>query len=146
MDAERFPLQRFVDAQNRAGTYPRALAELEAGHKASHWMWFVFPQIAGLGSSATAREFAIASLPEAQAYLAHPLLGTRLRECCNALLGVEGRTASEILGEIDGIKLRSSMTLFAIAAPEEPLFAGVLDRYYQGEKDAETERRVAPPG
>jgi uncharacterized protein (DUF1810 family) len=135
-------LQRFVDAQEREGTYEQALSELRAGQKTTHWVWFVFPQIAGLGESETARAFAIDSLEEAQAYLDHPLLGPRLRESARALLEVEGKSAQEILGETDATKLRSSMTLFAHAAPAEPLFPRVLDRYYDGEPDEETERRL----
>lgn len=135
-------LQRFVDAQEREGTYQQALGELRAGRKTSHWIWFVFPQIAGLGSSATARLFAINSIEEARAYLEHPLLGPRLRECSQALLEVSGRSAREILGETDATKLRSSMTLFAGAAPGEPLFREVLDRLYDGKRDEETERRL----
>lgn len=135
-------LRRFVDAQEQAGAYEQALAELRAGRKTSHWIWFVFPQIAGLGASEMSRRFAIDSLAEARAYLEHRLLGPRLRECCHALLGVSGKTASEILGGIDATKLRSSMTLFAHAASGEPLFGEVLDRYYEGERDGETERRL----
>ncbi len=135
-------LQRFVDAQEREGTYEQALTELRAGRKTTHWIWFVFPQIAGLGTSATARLFAIHSLEEARAYLGHPLLGPRLRECCQALLDVTGRSAREILGETDATKLRSSMTLFAHTASDGPLFREVLDRYYEGERDEETERRL----
>jgi uncharacterized protein (DUF1810 family) len=135
-------LQRFVDAQERDGTYEQALSELRAGQKTTHWVWFVFPQIAGLGKSETARAFAIDSLEEARAYLDHPLLGPRLRESAQALLEVEGKSAPEILGETDATKLRSSMTLFALAAPAEPLFPRVLDRYYDGEPDEETEQRL----
>ncbi len=123
-------LQRFVTAQDDGGTYERALAELRAGRKTSHWMWFVFPQEAGLGQSAMSRRYAIGSPAEARAYLGHPVLGPRLRECAAALLAVEGRSAVEILGEIDAMKLRSSMTLFAAADPGEPLFPAVLERYF----------------
>jgi uncharacterized protein (DUF1810 family) len=123
-------LDRFVEAQD--GVYDDALAELTAGRKRTHWMWFVFPQIAGLGSSPTARFYAIASLDEAKAYLAHPVLGPRLRECAQALLAVQGRSAREILGYPDDLKLRSSMTLFARAADDPALFQAVLDRYYDG--------------
>jgi uncharacterized protein (DUF1810 family) len=135
-------LRRFVDAQEEAGTYARALAELRNGHKTSHWIWFVFPQVAGLGQSAISRTYAIGSLAEAKAYLEHPLLGPRLRECAGALLDVSGRTATEILGPVDALKLRSSMTLFARAAPGEPVFMRVLNRYYAGELDEATERRL----
>jgi uncharacterized protein (DUF1810 family) len=150
-------LQRFVDAQDSDGTYERALAELRAGRKTSHWMWFVFPQIAGLGQSEMSRRYAIASLEEALAYLEHPVLGPRLLACCSALLGHEGRSAERILGPVDAVKLRSSMTLFAraaeLASPRRAsdsdasrglgdlaVFARVLGRYFDGEADAATER------
>ena len=123
-------LDRFVQAQD--GVYDDALAELTAGRKRTHWMWFVFPQIAGLGSSPTAQRYAIRSLDEARAYLAHPVLGPRLRECAQALLAVPGRSAHEILGHPDDLKLRSSMTLFARAAEDPALFEAVLDRFYDG--------------
>lgn len=138
-----YRLQRFLDAQHAGGTYDRALAELRAGRKRSHWMWFVFPQLAGLGRSPTAQAYAVGSLDEARAYLAHPVLGARLRECARALLDLPtDLTAGEILGEIDALKLRSSMTLFARAAPDEPVFQQVLDRYYGGVADEATERLV----
>jgi uncharacterized protein (DUF1810 family) len=137
-----YDLQRFIAAQDAAGTYERALSELRAGHKRSHWIWFVFPQVAGLGNSPNARTYAISSLAEAKAYAADPLLGPRLLECARALLAIEGKSAPEILGEIDAIKLCSSMTLFAAAAPGEPLFGEVLDRYFDGAADAATERRL----
>jgi uncharacterized protein (DUF1810 family) len=121
-------LSRFVSAQ--AGVYEQALAELKAGRKRTHWMWFVFPQIAGLGSSQTARRYAIRSLDEARDYLAHPVLGPRLRECARTLLELAGMTADEILGYPDNLKLRSSMTLFARAASDPDLFEAVLNRYY----------------
>ncbi|MHB0764234.1 DUF1810 domain-containing protein [Stutzerimonas sp. NM35] len=133
-------LKRFVDAQH--SHYQDALAELEAGHKQSHWMWFVFPQIAGLGRSAMAERYAIADLNEAVAYLQHPLLGRRLEECAQALLQHTGRTARQILGSPDDLKLRSSMTLFASAAPENPIFRQVLDAFYDGKADPETLKRV----
>jgi uncharacterized protein (DUF1810 family) len=136
------PLARFVEAQNQAGTYERALSELRVGHKASHWMWFVFPQIEGLGRSATAQRYAISSLDEARAYLAHPVLGPRLRESAHALLEHSGSTAQEILGQTDAMKLRSSMTLFARAGPDEPSFSQVLDRYFDGQADQATEQRL----
>jgi uncharacterized protein (DUF1810 family) len=137
-------LQRFIDAQGEADTYERALSELRAGHKTSHWVWFVFPQIAGLGHSPNAMAYAISSLAEASAYLAHPLLGPRLLECTRALMDIRGATAGEILGEIDAMKLRSSMTLFAHAAPREPLFRQILDRYFDGAADDATEQRLSP--
>jgi uncharacterized protein (DUF1810 family) len=130
-------LQRFVTAQDQGGTYERALAELRAGHKTSHWMWFVFPQIAGLGQSAMSQRYAIGSLEEARAYLDHPVLGPRLVECAQALLAHEGLTAQEILGGIDAIKLRSSMTLFARAGETEA-FERVLERYFGGGLDEAT--------
>jgi uncharacterized protein (DUF1810 family) len=143
MSRDRHGLQRFLDAQDAGGTYERALGELRAGRKTSHWMWFVFPQIAGLGHSAMSREYAISSLAEAKAYLAHPVLGPRLRECSRALLEHGDSSALEILGEIDAVKLRSSMTLFARAAPEKPVFREVLDRFYGGAIDEATERLLA---
>jgi uncharacterized protein (DUF1810 family) len=135
-------LERFVAAQDDGGTYERALAELRAGRKTSHWMWFVFPQVAGLGHSPTARRFAVRSLDEARAYLEHPVLGARLRESAQALLDLGTADAGRVLGVIDALKLRSSMTLFARAAPEEPRFEAVLDRFFGGSADAETERRL----
>ena len=129
-------LARFLAAQE--GCHARALAEIRGGRKRSHWMWFVFPQIAGLGRSATARRYAIASLDEARAYLAHPVLGPRLVECASALLDVPGRTAHEILGSPDDLKLRSCATLFARVAPAGSVFEQVLDRYYAGEPDPGT--------
>jgi uncharacterized protein (DUF1810 family) len=131
-------LQRFVDAQDESGTYAAALAELWTGRKRSHWMWFVFPQIAGLGRSPTAQHFAITDLDEARAYLAHPVLGPRLRECATALVGLDATDPVVVLGSIDAVKLRSSMTLFAHADPDEPLFGAVLDRYYAGAEDPAT--------
>ena len=137
-----YDLQRFVDAQNQGATYDRALEELRRGHKASHWMWFVFPQIAGLGQSPTSRRFAISSLEEAQAYLGHPVLGPRLVESATAISQLQGRSAAEILGGVDAQKLRSSMTLFRRAKPDEPLFDQVLERYFDGFPDRATEERL----
>ena len=132
-----FDLARFVAAQ--AGTHDRALAELRAGRKRSHWMWYVFPQVAGLGRSETARRYAIGGLDEARAYLGHPALGPRLRSACEAVLGHEGTlTARAILGSPDDLKLRSSMTLFERAAAVPDLFARVLDGFYGGERDEAT--------
>lgn len=131
-------LDRFVEAQ--AGTWRTALAELKAGRKTSHWMWFVFPQIAGLGRSETARFYAVADADEARAYLAHPVLGERLREAAETLLAHRGRSAEAMLGGIDAVKLRSSMTLFETVAPDEPVFAGVLEAFYGGNRDPETLR------
>lgn len=140
MTNDPYRLQRFLDAQDADGTYDHALSELRAGSKRSHWMWFVFPQIAGLGHSPTAVTYAISSLDEARAYLAHPVLGPRLRESSQALLDLEGSSATEILGGVDAIKLRSSMTLFAHAAPEEPLFGLLLERYFEGAMDEATQQ------
>ena len=132
-------LERFVRAQDDRGTYDRALAELRAGHKASHWMWFVFPQVAGLGHSPIAQEYAIADLAEARAYLHHDVLGPRLLECCRALLDLDDDlTAEGVLGGTDAMKLRSSMTLFAIADPDEPTYDEVLARFFDGEPDERT--------
>ncbi|MBS1883346.1 MAG: DUF1810 domain-containing protein [Actinobacteria bacterium] len=143
MSEDRYGLQRFVDAQEDVAIYARALAELRAGRKRSHWIWFVFPQITGLGLSPMSRAYAIRSLEEARAYLDHPLLGPRLGECCEALLAADpSRSAPEILGGIDAIKVRSSMTLFARADPEQSLFPTVLDRFYAGEPDPETDARL----
>jgi uncharacterized protein (DUF1810 family) len=137
-------LERFVAAQDRAGTYQRAVAELRAGAKVSHWMWFVFPQIAGLGMSATSREYAISSVEEALAYLAHPVLGPRLRECARIVADTEGRSADRIFGPVDAIKLRSSMTLFAAAADgaSGSVFRAVLAKYFGGAPDAATVSRL----
>jgi uncharacterized protein (DUF1810 family) len=133
-------LQRFVDAQ--APVYDRVIAELMRGRKASHWMWFVFPQIAGLGTSPMARRYAIGSLDEARAYLAHPVLGPRLRQCTELVNRVEGRAIGAILGYPDDLKFRSSMTLFARAAPDEPVFTEALAKYFAGEADPLTLERV----
>ena len=137
-----YDLQRFVAAQEAGGTYRRAAAELRNGRKASHWMWFIFPQIAGLGYSPAAQTYAISGLEEARAYLAHPVLGARLTECAAILAGLAGRTAEQVLGEVDALKLRSSMTLFLHAAPGEPVFGQVLDQYYDGRPDPATEQRI----
>jgi uncharacterized protein (DUF1810 family) len=177
MAAENDPydLARFVAAQDSSGTYRAALAEIRVGRKTGHWMWFVFPQIAGLGRSPVAQRYAISGLAEARAYLAHPVLGLRLRECAAALLDVEDRTALQIFGGIDEMKLRSSMTLFATATasehrrrvgaeerselsqdsaeqsdtatadPDEPVFRAVLDRYFGGRDDETTLRILGHP-
>lgn len=133
-------LERFVEAHERV--YPQVCAELRRGRKASHWMWFVFPQIRGLGHSPMAQKFAIASLAEARAYLGHPVLGPRLRECTRLALDVEGRSALEIFGHPDEMKFRSSMTLFSRAAPEDPLFKTALTKYFPAGPDPETLARV----
>ncbi|HST48289.1 DUF1810 domain-containing protein [Jatrophihabitans sp.] len=132
--------ERFVQAQDAGGTYQRAVAELRQGRKVSHWMWFVFPQIAGLGQSPTSKRFAIGSLAEARAYLRHPVLGPRLVECAGILARRHDRSAQQIFGDIDAQKLRSSMTLFARAAPDEPVFTQVLARYYDGMADSATDQ------
>lgn len=136
-----FDLQRFVEAQDD-GSYLRAISELRAGLKRSHWMWFVFPQLRGLGRSQTAQHFGITGLAEARAYLAHPVLGQRLQECVRALLDLSGRDPVAVLGSVDALKLRSSMTLFAAADPDEPAFREVLVRYYRGESDPVTTSRI----
>ena len=137
--ADPFNLNRFVTAQDDAGTYQAAVTELRGGRKVSHWMWFVFPQIAGLGMSPTSRHYAICSLAEAQAYLAHPVLGERLAECAGILTAASGRTAEQIFGSLDAQKLRSSMTLFLRAAPENELFGQVLGQYFGGQPDPATD-------
>jgi uncharacterized protein (DUF1810 family) len=132
-----FDLQRFVAAQQ--GVHPQVAAELAAGAKASHWMWFVFPQLKSLGRSSTARHYGIASLAEARAYWYHPVLGARLRQCCALLMALPpGRSALQIFGPVDALKLRSCLTLFERAAPEEPVFAQALQRYCAGERDPAT--------
>jgi uncharacterized protein (DUF1810 family) len=132
-------LERFVRAQDEHGTYDRALAELRAGRKTSHWMWFVFPQVAGLGHSPTAQAFAVDDLAEARAYVHHDVLGPRLLECCRALLDLDDDlTAERVLGGTDAMKLRSSMTLFALADPDEPTYDEVLARFFDGEPDERT--------
>ena len=134
-------LNRFVEAQDAGGTYATALAELRRGRKTSHWMWFVLPQIAGLGRSEMAQRYAVSDLTEARAYLADPVLGQRLRECAEVLLEVPGSDPVAVFGSIDAAKLRSSMTLFARAAEVEldrQLFDGVLDKYFDGEPDPAT--------
>jgi uncharacterized protein (DUF1810 family) len=138
--ADPFNLQRFVDAQ--APVYEQARRELKAGRKESHWMWFIFPQIAGLGHSPMSIRFAIASLGEANAYLAHPILGPRLKECATLAFDVEGKTAREIFGAIDEMKFRSSMTLFARAAPDEEAFQRCLGKYFAGGSDPATLARL----
>ncbi|MEH3061966.1 MAG: DUF1810 domain-containing protein [Methylobacterium radiotolerans] len=134
--SDTYDLGRFVAAQE--GVYGRALAELQAGDKRSHWMWFIFPQIAGLGASPMAQRYAIGSLAEAQAYAAHPVLGARLRACTAAVNAVAGLSAHAIFGSPDDLKFRSSMTLFARAVPGEPVFADALARYFDGDPDPRT--------
>ncbi|MBP1231363.1 uncharacterized protein (DUF1810 family) [Arthrobacter sp. PvP102] len=135
-----FNLERFVQAQDANGTYHRALGELADGSKESHWMWFIFPQVSGLGQSPTSRRYAITSLAEARAYLGHPVLGPRLLECARAVAAHTGVSAVRIFGGIDARKLQSSMTLFLRADPAEPVFQEVLDRYFGGTPDPATDR------
>lgn len=134
-------LDRFVKAQE--GVFERALAELEAGRKRTHWIWYVLPQLDGLGRSFKAEYYGIADLAEAKAYLAHPILGPRLRACVKAMLGHRGTPPRAILGSPDDLKFRSCLTLFETAAPDEPLFAEALAAFYEGDRDLETVRRLA---
>lgn len=131
-------LDRFVDAQDADDTFERALAEVRNGRKVTHWMWFVYPQLAALGRSPTAKHFGIADLDEARAYLTHPVLGPRLRECARAVSEIEAGHIEEAFGPIDTLKLRSSMTLFEAADPDEPSFEMVLDRHFGGSRDQAT--------
>jgi len=137
-----YDLGRFVAAQDAGGTYESAVAELRRGRKTGHWMWFVFPQIAGLGRSPTAQAYAISSLDEARAYLAHPVLGPRLIECATIVAQTQGRTAEQIFGGIDALKLRSCATLFHRADPAQPAFTDVLARFFDGRPDPATEERI----
>lgn len=139
---DEFGLQRFVEAQDRDGTYEQALRELRAGRKRSHWMWFVFPQVAGLGRSGTAQHYAVSGVAEARAYLAHPVLGPRLRQCAAALTGLGTSDPVAVFGPVDAQKLRSSMTLFAAAAPDEAVFPQVLTQYFGGSLDEATTSRL----
>jgi uncharacterized protein (DUF1810 family) len=136
-----FDLQRFVLAQQ--DVYSQALAEVASGRKQTHWMWFVFPQVAGLGFSPMARRYAIANLDEARAYLAHPLLGSRLLACADAALAVDGRTAHDVFGSPDDRKLRSCATLFAHVSPPGSAFHRLLEKYFDGIPDSETMRVIA---
>jgi uncharacterized protein (DUF1810 family) len=138
--SDPFDLQRFVAAQ--AHTYDQALAEIRSGRKRTHWMWFVFPQIEGLGRSGMAQRYAIRDLDEARAYAAHPVLGRRLVECAQALTALDTEDPAEVFGPVDAMKLHSSMTLFARAEPEEPAFREVLDHYFGGTPDAATTSRL----
>jgi uncharacterized protein (DUF1810 family) len=142
MTSDPYDLERFVAAQDACGTYAAAVGELRAGRKIGHWMWFVFPQITGLGTSEMSRRYAISSPEEAHAYLEHPILGDRLHECARILIELDGTTADDVFGPVDAMKLRSSMTLFARAAPADPLFAAVLDRYFGGLPDEATDARL----
>jgi uncharacterized protein (DUF1810 family) len=138
--SDSFELRRFVDAQ--ASVYPRVVEELSRGRKRSHWMWFVFPQIRGLGSSRMAQAYAIASLEEAVAYLKHPILGPRLRECTRLVNEVQGRSIEDIFGDPDFMKFRSSMTLFAHATSDSQVFLEALQKYYDGEQDESTVEKL----
>ena len=137
-----FDLNRFIEAQDAAGTYDAAVRELRNGHKQTHWMWFVFPQITGLGRSPTAQHYAVSGLPEARAYLAHPVLGPRLAECARVLTDLPGSDPIAIFGSIDAHKLRSSMTLFSRADQVESVFAKVLEKFFGGEADELTTSRL----
>lgn len=141
--ADTFDLNRFVTAQEPV--YDAVVRELAAGRKSSHWMWFIFPQLRGLGRSSTATFYGIASAAEALAYWRHPLLGARLLECCSVLLRIKGKTALEVLGSPDDMKLRSSMTLFERAAPDATVFAQVLELYFDGQRDSRTLELVGGP-
>ena len=141
MSEDPYRLERFVEAQR--GVMDRVMAELHAGRKTGHWIWFVFPQLAGLGRSELARYYGITSLGEAQAYLAHAVLAERLRACTDALLAIRARTAEQVLGPVDAMKVRSSMTLFHRAAPDEERFQAVLARWYGGVPDELTDALLA---
>ncbi len=132
-------VERFVLAQDDRGIFSQAIAELHAGQKTSHWMWFVFPQVQGLGRSAVARHYALSGLEEARDYWGHPVLGPRLRQCCEAVCAIDGASAEQVFGSVDAMKLRSSMTLFARAVPHEPLFGEVLEKFFGGRPDKATD-------
>jgi uncharacterized protein (DUF1810 family) len=137
---DRYDLERFVQAQEH--DYQRALAEIRAGRKRSHWMWYIFPQFAGLGLSSMSQRYAIKSAVEARAYLAHPVLGPRLVECCEAAIGLAGRSAADVFGSPDDMKLRSCATLFAAVSPPESVFDRLLDKFFQGLRDEKTLRLI----
>lgn len=141
MDLDRYNLQRFVEAQNPV--YQRVLAELREGRKRTHWMWFIFPQIRGLGQTEISQRFSIGSLYEAEAYFEHPILGLRLRECTQLVNAIQGRSIEDIFGYPDHLKFRSSITLFAQAAPGEKIFNEALDKYFAGAPDEFTLSRLA---
>ncbi len=143
MSDAQYDLDRFVAAQDAGGSYRHAVDELRRGRKTGHWIWYVFPQIDGLGRSPTSVRYSISSLAEARAYLLHPVLGARLAECAGILVATRGRSADQIFGGLDAMKLRSSMTLFHRAEPHEPLFGQVLDQYFGGEADPATDRLIA---
>jgi uncharacterized protein (DUF1810 family) len=137
---DQFDLQRFIDAQTPV--FEQVISELRRGFKRTHWIWFIFPQIAGLGHSQMAKKFSLSSLAEAQAYIKHPLLGPRLRECTRLVNQVEGRSIQQIFGYPDDLKFRSSMTLFAQATPDNALFQEALQKYFNGELDSQTVERL----
>ena len=137
-----YDLERFVTAQDAGAVYTAAVGELRAGKKAGHWMWFVFPQVAGLGLSPMSKQYAISSLDEARRYLEHPVLGRRLEECARVLLALDEQDPQVIFGAVDALKLRSSMTLFARAKPDNSLFSQVLDAYFGGVPDEATDARL----
>lgn len=141
--ADPYHLTRFVQAQEQ--NYEQALAEIRSGRKRSHWMWYIFPQYEGLGSSALSRRYAIESAAEAEAYLRHPVLGPRLLECAEAAAGVEGRSAFDVFGSPDDMKLRSCATLFACVSPPGSVFERLLDQYFRGERDDKTRRLLGVP-
>ncbi len=142
--SDPYHLERFVDAQR--GVMDGVLRELLSGRKTGHWIWFVFPQLEGLGRSEMARSYGIGSIEEARAYLAHSVLGERLRECVRALLAIDGSTAEQVLGPVDAMKVRSSMTLFHRAAPDDDLYPAVLARWYDGVPDPLTDRLIGDAG
>ena len=144
--SDPYDLDRFVHAQDADGTYDAAVGELRRGRKTSHWMWFVFPQIAGLGRSPTSQRYAISSLDEARALLAHPVLGPRIIECSRSVAEERDRSAEQIFGSVDAQKLRSSMTLFMRASPDEPLFRHVIDQHFDGVPDAATDEHLGADG
>lgn len=143
MNTDPYNLSRFVEAQTH--DYAQALSEIRAGRKQSHWMWYVFPQFQGLGNSPTSRHFAIKSAAEAAAYLAHPTLGPRLLECAEAVLRIKGRSALEIFGSPDDMKLRSCATLFAAVSSGDSAFQRIIERYFQGERDQRTIQLLEGP-
>lgn len=144
MQNDPYSLSRFLSAQ--APVYDQVIRELKAGRKTSHWMWFIFPQLQGLGFSETARLYALSGLAEAHAYLAHPILGQRLRECCQILADLQGKTAQQIFASPDDLKLRSCLSLFALAAPQEWLFAELLAKYFNAVSDPRSLELLGAPG
>jgi len=141
-DEDSFNLSRFLEAHEER--FEQALSELRSGHKRTHWIWFIFPQFEGLSSSSTSRFYAIKSLDEAKAYLAHPVLGPRLVECAEAVMAIEGKTANEIFGDPDDLKVKSSATLFAHVSPAHSVFERLIGKFYNGESDAQTLELLEP--